>query len=83
MPGKNVTIKYITSTSDHNGLRGDVNGDGSITVTDLSKAAALVKGKKTLSAEEAARADVNGDGSVTVSDISRIAAHIKGKKSIS
>ncbi|SFC59858.1 dockerin type I domain-containing protein [Ruminococcus albus] len=62
--------------------KGDVNGDGSITITDITKAAAHAKGKKLLSAEELKRADINGDGVVNVSDITRIAAHVKGKKLI-
>ena len=63
-------------------LNGDINGDGSITVSDISSLAAHVKGKKPLPHDVLARADVNGDGSVTVTDISAIAAHVKGKKAI-
>jgi hypothetical protein len=58
--------------------KGDVNGDGSVNVADLSKIAAHIKGKKKLSSTK--NADINGDGSVNVTDISRIAAYIKGKK---
>lgn len=83
MPARDVTIKYLKKTTDEpDSLLGDVNGDGSINVTDLSKAAAQVKGKKLLSEDEASRADVNCDGTVTVTDVSKIAAHIKGKKLI-
>ncbi|SEK89370.1 dockerin type I domain-containing protein [Ruminococcus albus] len=60
--------------------KGDVNGDGTINTTDLTKAAAHVKGKKILSAEEQKRADVNGDGVVNTTDVTKIAAHVKGKK---
>jgi hypothetical protein len=63
--------------------KGDVNGDGRITVTDVTKVAAHIKGKKLLSEDEKLRADVNGDGTINVTDISKIAAHIKGKKLLS
>ena len=62
--------------------RGDVNGDGTVNVTDLSLTAAQVKGKKSLKEDQAARADVNGDDMITVTDVSLIAAHIKGKKAL-
>ncbi len=63
-------------------LIGDVNGDGIVNVTDISKAAAHVKGIKALSEEEFARADVDKDDAVKVTDISKIAAHIKGIRSL-
>lgn len=59
---------------------GDVNGDGKVNVTDISKVAAHVKGIKKLDSESAA--DVNGDGKVNVTDISKIAAHVKGIKAL-
>lgn len=64
-------------------ILGDINGVGSITVTDISKVAAHVKGKKSLSEDEQKYADANGDGSITVTDISKIAAHVKGVKALS
>ena len=59
-------------------IKGDLTGDNSVTVTDLSTLAAHVKGIKELDNE--APADVNGDGKVDVTDISLIAAHVKGIK---
>lgn len=76
------TVKFTISPSKAE-LTGDTNGDGSITVTDISKIAAHVKGKKSLTPDEQKRADANGDGSITVTDISKVAAHVKGVKSIS
>ena len=58
--------------------RGDINADGEINVTDISKAAAHVKGIKALDEDESSRADVNSDDSVNVKDISLLAAHVKG-----
>lgn len=57
-------------------IKGDVNGDGEVTVTDISLAAAHLKGIKQLSDES--RADLDGDGKVSITDISKLAAHIKG-----
>ena len=62
--------------------KGDVNGDGKINATDLTKVAAHVKGKKLLNEEQQKAADVNEDGKINVTDITNIAAHIKGKKTI-
>ena len=63
-------------------IKGDVNGDGAVTVTDISKDAAHVKGIRALEADEEARADVNEDGTVTVTDISKLAAHVKGTRTL-
>ena len=75
-----VTVTIVKGTTL---LKGDVNGDGEITVTDLTKVAAHIKGKKLLSDDEKLRADVNGDGIINITDIYKIAAHIKGEKSLS
>ena len=61
---------------------GDVNGDGKINVTDLTKVASHIKGQKALSKDEQKRADVNKDGKIDVTDIGAISAHIKGIKPI-
>ena len=69
----NAAIRNITL------LAGDVNGDGSITESDVSviRLAANIN-KKTTVAGVNPLADMNGDGSVTESDVSvvRLAAHI-------
>lgn len=58
--------------------RGDVNGDGQVNVTDITKIAAFIKGKNGLTPKELCRADVNGDAKINVTDISKLAAKIKG-----
>ena len=63
-------------------IPGDVNGDGKITVTDLSQAAAHIKSVKMLTEEQQKRAEVNRDGRITVTDLSMIAAHVKGIKEL-
>ena len=77
-----LSYKYAGSEVQPAGKKGDINGDGEINVTDISMAAAHVKGKKSLSASQIEKADVNGDGSVTVTDISLISAHVKGIKKL-
>ncbi|MBO4865603.1 MAG: dockerin [Ruminococcus sp.] len=69
-----VTAEKVSAT------RGDVNGDGVVNITDVTKIAAHVKGKKFLKGESLINADVNFDGSVNITDITQIAAYVKGKK---
>ena len=59
---------------------GDINNDGSVTVTDISLAAAHIKGIKNIADERTA--DINNDGIINVTDLSLIAAHVKGIKEI-
>ncbi|WP_024859093.1 S8 family serine peptidase [Ruminococcus albus] len=61
-------------------IRGDVNSDKKLNVTDITKIAAHIKGKKLLDDNAKIIADVNNDGKINVTDITKIAAHIKGKK---
>ena len=75
-----ITLTVGDETSVGDFILGDVTGDGKIDVTDLSKVAAHIKGKKQLSETAAKAADVNGNGKVDITDLSKIAAHVKGKK---
>lgn len=59
---------------------GDVNGDGKINISDITKISAHIKGKRLLTDIQFKRADVNLDGVVNITDITKISAHIKGKK---
>ena len=47
---------------------GDVNGDGSVDISDALLAMRCAMGIITLTTEQYAEADVNGDGSVDISD---------------
>lgn len=49
-------------------LRGDVNGDGLVNVSDINVVVNIILGGKA-SPEVIKRADVNGDGMITISDI--------------
>lgn len=59
-------------------IRGDVNGDGEVNVTDLMKLAAYIKNIKPLDEKYIFNADYNGDGNVNVSDVVGVAAQVKG-----
>jgi hypothetical protein len=98
-PSNNVENKYdvvkttfdinskdatIPENKDDSDLRiGDVNNDGKINVTDITKVAAHIKGKRLLDDVARKRADVNHDEKINVTDITKIAAHIKGKRLLS
>ena len=69
-------------TTDDENSKGDVSGDGMISVVDISMTAGHVKGIKSLNTKRQKRADANNDSKVTVTDISMIAAHVKGVKTL-
>ena len=58
-------------------LKGDINGDGKVNTSDVSKANSHTKKVTTLTGYEFACADVNGDGKVNTSDVSKMNAHVK------
>lgn len=62
--------------------KGDVNGDGKITVSDMATIRLHLLGKYTISGESFAVADVNGDGKITVSDMATVRLHLLGKYTI-
>ena len=61
-------------------LIGDVNGNGSVTITDVNRVYAHVKQTKLLTDYELLCADVNGAGGVTITDVNRMYAHVKQTK---
>ncbi|SEL34406.1 S8 family serine peptidase [Ruminococcus albus] len=62
---------------------GDVNGDKSINISDITRTAAFVKYRRMFSDYEMKVADVNHDGIVNITDVIRIAAKVKGKRDFS
>jgi len=52
-------------------LRGDVNGDGEVTVADVNAVIDIIMGF-TASEATMARADVNGDGEISVADVNEV-----------
>ncbi len=56
-------------------LRGDVNGDGKVNVSDVSALINMIMGFTPM---DVSRGDVNGDGKVNVSDVSALINMIMG-----
>ena len=63
----------IASLPEEEPLKGDVNGDGTVDVADISTIISVMAGSAT-----SAEADVNGDGSVDVADISTVISVMAG-----
>ncbi|MCR5542344.1 MAG: dockerin type I repeat-containing protein [Ruminococcus sp.] len=76
-----MAMSFISVSADKvSNTRGDVNGDGRVNITDITKIAAHIKGKRILKGDSLTNADVNFDGKIDVTDITIIAAFIKGKR---
>ena len=60
-------------------LRGDLNGDGLVDVTDVSILIDLVLGKTSPDLSPQAQPDLNGDGLVDVTDVSTLIDTVLGK----
>lgn len=63
-------------------IKGDINGDGNITVSDMATIRLHLLNKYTISGDLFSLADVNGDGVITVSDMATIRLHLLGKYTI-
>ena len=66
----------IVRWSDEPALRGDLNGDGLVDVSDVNIIIDMVLGKQT---PDLAKADLNGDGQVDVTDVSSVIDIVLGK----
>ena len=62
--------------------KGDINGDGKISVSDMSTVRLHLLGKYTITGSPLKAADVNSDGKVSISDMSTIRLHLLGKYTI-
>lgn len=61
-------------------VKGDINRDGKVNVSDITMVAAHIKNEKPLTKEQQKKADVNKDGKINVADLSALAAQVKGIK---
>ncbi|MCI7795556.1 MAG: dockerin type I domain-containing protein [Lachnospiraceae bacterium] len=59
--------------------KGDLNGDGSVTILDLMLIKRQILGENVLSGEQKAAADLDGDGSVTSKDAAELQKMIFGQ----
>ena len=73
IPRKNVNGSWVEITTTN--LKGDVNGDGKVNVTDVTTLVNMILG--TIPKNEAV-ADINGDGKVNVSDVTALINIILG-----
>lgn len=63
-------------------VKGDINGDGQITVTDLSKIKLHIVELEILQEPYKTAADTNGDGKLTITDVSKMKQVIVGNESL-
>ena len=77
--GARPTSTYGYFTAKPTFLRGDVNGDGSITIADVTALVNIILGKDTEGQYNRAAADVNGDESITIADVTALVNIILGK----
>lgn len=68
--GKTMSVKPIK--------KGDVNGDGKITVIDLAMVQSHMLNKNKLTGDSYYSADINGDGKISVIDLAMIQSHMLG-----
>ena len=59
-------------------IKGDANGDGSISLLDVLVVKRHILGIETLTGEKFQAADINGDGKVDLLDCLKIKRHILG-----
>ena len=71
--GDELVDKYVIS------IKGDVNGDGEISISDVSMIYKKIKRKIEFSYAQSIASNVNDDEGISVSDVSIIYKHIKNK----
>jgi len=71
------TPGYLTKKIDY--LLGDVNGDGQITIADVTALVNIILGKDTTGQYNHAAADVNQDNQITIADVTALVNKILGK----
>ena len=78
----NCTLTVTNNKGDAvtpNVINGDTNGDGLVSLSDLSNVRLHLLGKITLSGDRFYGADTNKDGQISLSDLSNIRLHLIGK----
>lgn len=79
-PGTAETTQASTTSPGQSsgGTKGDINGDGKVSVADVTRLQRHILGLETLSGSEAAAADMNGDGTLDVRDVMLMQKEILG-----
>ena len=60
-------------------IKGDINGDGNVKLSDLSKLKLSLVGTTKLEGAYKEAADINGDGNIKLSDLSKMKLYLVGK----
>jgi subtilisin family serine protease len=63
-------------------VKGDVNNDGNVTITDLVKLSRHLAGLETIQSNYLENADINNDGNVTITDLVKLSRHLAGLEGI-
>ena len=69
-------VTDVKTDAAEGGIKGDINGDGSITAADMQRLYNHLNGTALL--KDASIADLNEDGSVTAADMQRLYNHLNG-----
>ena len=78
-----ITITNNSSTITYKvAVKGDVNGDGKISISDYAKVKSHILGVALVDNEYKKAADVNGDGNISIADYAKIKSHILGTSKI-
>ena len=81
--GDKIIITNNSSTITYKvALKGDVNGDGKISISDYAKVKSHILGVARVDNEYLKAADANGDGKVSIADYAKIKSHILGTSKI-
>ncbi|MBE6853758.1 MAG: glycoside hydrolase, partial [Ruminococcus sp.] len=67
-PAPSTTVS-TQPTSGSNTVKGDIDGNGSVTSSDLVKLMQAIVGKASLTSQQKNNADMNGDGKITIIDL--------------
>ena len=60
-------------------VRGDINGDGKISLVDLANLKLSMVGKRTINAASTMAGDINGDGKTSLNDLVKLKMYLVGK----
>lgn len=75
-------IAKIGSSSFTIVVKGDTNGDGAMSISDVVKLQSHVVGRSTLSGAYATAGDLNGDGRISITDVVQAAQIVVGKRTL-
>ena len=59
-------------------VKGDINGDGEVTTTDLQQVVDSIIGKTIIEEQYNKAIDLDGDGQITITDVSLLRKQILG-----